>query len=44
MEECQIKSDKRRPKKAIKETIKKDVAINELDLNMIYNRTFYDVI
>ena len=37
IEESQITSDKRRHKKTIKETIKNDIEINELERNMIHD-------
>ena len=39
MEGSQITRDKGRPKKTARETIKKNREINELDQNMVYNRT-----
>jgi len=39
MEDGQITTDIGRPRKTIRETIKKDPEINELDQNMIYDRT-----
>jgi len=39
MEDSQITRGRSRPRKTIRETIKKDLEINELDRNMIYYRT-----
>jgi len=41
MEESQVKRGKRRPRKTIRETIRKDLEVNELDPNMVYNRTLW---
>jgi len=40
MEDSQIKRGRGRPIKTIRETIRKDLEINELDPNMVYDRTF----
>jgi hypothetical protein len=37
MEDCQITRGRGRPRK----TIMKDLEFNELDLNMVYDRTFW---
>ena len=39
MEESQIKRGRGRPKKTIRETIRKDLEFNELDPNMVFDRT-----
>jgi hypothetical protein len=39
MEGSQITRGRGRRRKTIKETIKKDLEINELDKNMVYDRT-----
>jgi hypothetical protein len=41
MKISQITRDEGRPKKPIRETIKKDLGINELDRDMIYDRTLW---
>jgi len=41
MEDSQITRGKGRPRKTIRETIKKDLEINELERNMVYNRTLW---
>jgi len=41
MEESQIKRVKGRPKNTIRETIRKDLEINELDRNMVYDKTLW---
>jgi hypothetical protein len=38
MESSQITRGKRRPRKTIRESTKKDLEINELDRNMVYDR------
>jgi len=38
MEESQIRRGKRRPRKTIRETIRKDLEVNELNPNMILSR------
>lgn len=37
MEDSQITRGKGRPRKTIRETIRKDLEINELDQNMVYD-------
>jgi len=39
MEESQVKRGRGRPRKTISETIRKDLEVNELDPNMVYDRT-----
>ena len=39
MEESQVKRGRASPKKTIKETIRKDLEVNELDPNLIYDKT-----
>jgi len=39
MEESQVKRGRERPKKTIRETIRKDLEINELNPNLVYDRT-----
>jgi hypothetical protein len=39
MEESQVKRGRGRPRKTIRETIRKDLEVNELDSNMVYDRT-----
>jgi len=39
MEDSQIIRGRGKPRKTIGETIKKDLEINELDRNMVYDRT-----
>ena len=39
IEESQVKRGRGRPKKTIKETIRKDLEVNELDPNLIYDKT-----
>jgi len=39
MVDSRITRDRGRPRKIIRETIKKDLVINELDPNMVYDRT-----
>lgn len=41
MEGSQITSGRGRPEKTIRETIKTDLEINELDRNMAYDRTLW---
>jgi len=41
MESSQIIRGRRRPRKTIREVIKKDLAINELDRYMVYDRTLW---
>jgi hypothetical protein len=38
MEEGQVKRDRGRPKKTIRETIRKDLEVNELNPNMIFDK------
>ena len=44
MEDSQITRGRSRPRKTIRETIKKDLEINELDRNMIYYRTLWRIL
>jgi len=39
LEDSQITRGRGRPRKTIREIIKKDLEINELDRNMVYDRT-----
>jgi hypothetical protein len=39
MEGSQISRDEGRPRKTIRETIKKNLEINQLDRDMIYDKT-----
>jgi len=39
MEESHVKRGRGRPKKTIRETIRKDSDVNELDSNLVYDRT-----
>jgi len=39
MKDSQITRGRGRPRKTIRETIRKDLEINELDQNMVYDRT-----
>jgi hypothetical protein len=39
MEDSQITRGRGRPRKTIRETIRKDLEINELDANVVYDRT-----
>jgi len=39
MQDSQVTRDIGRPRKTIRETIKKDLEMNELDQNMVYGRT-----
>jgi len=41
MVDSQINRGGRRPRKTIRETIRKDLEINELDRNMMYDRTLW---
>jgi hypothetical protein len=41
MEERQVKKGRGRPKKTIRETIRKDLEVNELDSNMVFDRTLW---
>jgi hypothetical protein len=41
MEGSQITRGRERPRKTIRETIEKDLEINELNRNMVYDRTFW---
>jgi hypothetical protein len=41
MEESQVKRGRGRHKKTIRETIRKDLEVNELDPNMIFDRTLW---
>jgi len=44
MEESHIIRRRRRPRKNIRETIRKDLEVNELDSNMIHDIEHYGVI
>jgi len=39
IEESRVKRGRRRPKKTIRETIRKDLEVNELDSKLVYDRT-----
>ena len=39
MEESHVKRGRGRPKKTIRETIRKDLEVNELDSNLVFDRT-----
>jgi len=39
MKESWVNRDRGRPKKTIRETIRKDLEVNEFDPNMVYDRT-----
>jgi len=41
MEESQVKRGRGRPKKTIREAIRKDLEVNELDPNLIYDRILW---
>jgi hypothetical protein len=41
MEDSQITRGRERPRKTIRETIRKDLEINKLDPNIVYNRTLW---
>jgi len=41
MEESQVKRGRGRPRKTIRKIIRKDVEVNKLDPNMIYDRTIW---
>jgi len=41
MEESHVKRDRGRPKKTIRETIRKDLEVNELDSNLVYDITLW---
>jgi len=41
MEESRVKRGRGRPKKTIRETIRKDLEVNELDPNMVFDRTLW---
>jgi hypothetical protein len=41
MKGSQITRGRRRPRKTIRETIKEDLEIDELDRNMVYDRAFW---
>ena len=41
MEESHVKRDRGRPRKTIRETIRKDLEVNELDPNLVYDRTLW---
>ena len=39
MHESQVKRSRGKPRKTIRETIRKDLKVNELDPNLVYDRT-----
>jgi len=39
MEESQVRRGRRKSRKTIRETIRKDLEVNELDPNLVYDRT-----
>jgi len=39
IEESQVKRSRGRPRKTIRETIRNDLEVNELDPNLVYDRT-----
>ena len=39
MEESQVKRGRGRPRKTIREIIRKDLEVNEMDPNLVYDRT-----
>jgi len=41
MEESRVKRGRGRPKKTIRETIRKDLEVYELDPNMVFDRTLW---
>jgi len=41
MEESQIRRGRERPRKTIKETIREGLEVNELDPDMVYDRTLW---
>jgi len=41
IEENHVKRGRGRPKKIIRETIRKDLEVNELDSNLVYDRTLW---
>jgi len=41
MEESHVKRGRGRPRKTIRETIRKDLEVNELDPNLVYDRTLW---
>ena len=41
IEESQVKRGRGRPRKTIRETIRKDLEVNELDPNLVYDRTLW---
>ena len=41
MEESQVKRGRGRPRKTIRATIRKDLDVNELDPNLVYDRTLW---
>jgi len=41
MEESRVKRGRGKPKKTIRETIRKNLEVNELDPNLIYDRTLW---
>ena len=41
MEESQVKRGRGRPRKTIRATIRKDLDVNELDSNLVYDRTLW---
>ena len=42
MEDCHITRGRGKPRKTIRETVKKDFEINKLDRNMVYDKTLWD--
>jgi len=41
MEESHVKRGRGRPRKTIRETIRNDLEVNELDPNLVYDRTLW---
>jgi hypothetical protein len=41
LEERRIKRGREKPKKIIKDTIRKDLKVNEFDSNMVYHRALW---
>jgi len=41
IEESHVKRGNGRPRKTIRETIRKDLEVNELNLNLVYDRTLW---
>ena len=44
MEESHVKRGRGKPKKTIRETIRKDLEVNELDSNLVYDRTLWNLV